>query len=452
MQLTKTEYNKGLLEKWKNEEITEEKITGLLNEYMSAYETVISNKTQRAHFENYLKGLLSNLDRKSIEPIALAITDEKGVRPLQQFITRSTFDDVTVLNEYQKMLGNTTTSNNGMLSVDGSDFVKKGKNSAGVGRQYCGRYGKTENCQAGVFCAYAGENGYGIIDRELYFPKDWFADDRKVLRKKCDIPEDKVFQTKNKIALALLKKAVESKNFKVKWIGCDAAFGRDHDFLDSLPVDIWYFAGTVSNELIFRSMPDMKLPPQPKTGGRRKHKIPSFDPVSVKAIATDESIPWKQVKLFEGSKGNVYAEFKCIRCISCRTATRYGNYIHPHIGVWLYIRKYENNDIKYFLSNAPENIDISELHEAATLRWPIEQCFEECKSYLGMGHFEGRSYPGFLRHLLFVMIAHFFTTSLRLELKKKYSYNNAYGSEVNLCSFLRGLQKNCFYCLLLHKE
>ena len=82
------------------------------------------------------------------------------------------------------------------------------------------------------------------------------------------------------------------------------------------------------------------------------------------------------------------------------------------------MRKYENHDIKYFLSNAPENIDISELHEAATLMWPIEQCFEECKSYLGMDHFEGRSYPGFLRHLLFVMIAHFFITSLRLELKK----------------------------------
>jgi len=235
MQLTKTEHNKELLEKWKDEEITEEKITGLLNQYLRNYETIISNKTQRVHFENFLKGLLSNLDRKSIESIVLATTDEKGVRPLQQFITRSTFDNETVLNEYQKMLGRVTSSKNGMFSVDGSDFVKKGKKSAGVGRQYSCRYGKIE-----------------------------------------------------------------------------------------------------------------------------------------------------------------------IRCVSCRTTKSLGNYNHPHIDVWLYIRKYENNDINYFLSNAPDGIDIFvELHDAATLRWPIEQCFEECKSYLGMGHFEGRSYSGFLRHLLF---------------------------------------------------
>ena len=316
------------------------------------------------------------------------------------------------------MLGQTTASKNGMLSVDGSDFAKKGKNSAGVGRQYCGRYGKTENCQAGVFCAYAGENGYGIVDRDLYLPKNWFDDDHKGLREKCDIPKDKAFQTKNEIALTQIKKAMESKKFTVKWIGCDAAFGCDHDFLDSLPEDIWYFAGTKSNELVFQSRPEMKLPDQPKTGGRYKHEIPSFAPVQVKTIADDDNIPWKKVILFEGSKGKVYADFKCVRCVSCRTATAFGNYVYPHIDIWLYIRKYENNDIKYFLSNAPENIDIAELNEAATLRWHIEQCFEGCKSYLGMGHFEGRSYSGFLRHLLFVMIAHFFTTSLRLELKK----------------------------------
>jgi SRSO17 transposase len=420
MQLTKTEYNKELLEKWRNEGKTEEEITELFNQYVRSYEAVIRNKTQRVHFENYVKGLMSNLDRKSIEPIALAGTGEKGVRSMQQFITRSTFDDDAVLEEYQKMLGNATASKNGMLSTDGSDFLKKGKNSAGVGRQYCGRYGKTDNCQAGVFCAYAGENGYGLVDRELYLPKDWFDEEHKELREKCGIPEDKVFQTKNEIALELLKKAVESGSFNVKWIGCDAAFGCDHNFLDSLPGDVWYFAGTNGNERVFLSRPEMKLPDQPKTGRRYKYEVPSFAPVQVKEIAADDTIPWQRV-LFEGSKGSVYADFKCIRCVSCRTATAFGNYIHPHTDVWLYIRRYENNDVKYFLSNAPENIELSELHEAATLRWPIEQCFEECKSYLGMGHFEGRSYPGFLRHLLFVMIAHFFITSLRLELKKKVS-------------------------------
>jgi SRSO17 transposase len=364
---------------------------------------------------------MSNLDRKSIEPIALSITGEKGVRPLQQFITRSTLDDGAVLNEYQRAFGSTTESKNGMLSVDGSDFVKKGKNSVGVARQYCGVLGKTENCQAGVFCAYAGKNGYGIVERELYLPKSWFDDAHADLREKCDIPDEKVFRTKNDIALDLLKRAADSGNFSVKWIGCDAAFGCDHNFIDLLPENIWYFAGTRSNELIFLTRPEMKPSPKPKTGRPPKYELPSFAPIQVKSIAEDDSIPWERIKLFEGSKGTIFAEIKYLRCVSCRTATQFGNYVYPHDDIWLYIRRYENNSIKYFISNAPCDIEVAELHEAATLRWPIEQCFEECKSYLGMGHYEGRSYQGFMRHLLFVMIAHFFVTNLRLELKKKVS-------------------------------
>ena len=418
MQLTKTEYNKELLEKWKNEEITEERITILLNQYVSSFAGVITNKTQRVHFENYLRGLMSSLDRKSIEPIALSTVGEKGVRPLQQFITRSTLDDGAVLSEYQRAFGITTQSGNGMLSVDGSDFVKKGKNSVGVARQYCGILGKTENCQAGVFCAYAGENGYGIVERELYLPKGWFDESHAELREKCDIPKDKVFRTKNEIALDLLRNAAGSGNFSAKWIGCDAAFGCDHSFIDSLPENIWYFASTKSSELVFLTRPEMKLPELQATGRPPKYEIPTFEPIQVKTIAEDEGIPWEKVALFEGSKGTVFADIKVLRCVSCRVAAPYRQYPYPHDDIWLYIRRYENNDIKYFVSNAPADIKAEELHEAATLRWPIEQCFEECKSYLGMGHFEGRSYPGFLRHLLFVMIAHFFITHLRLELKK----------------------------------
>lgn len=418
MQLTKTEYSKELLEKWRNEEVSEHKIAGLLTQYVRSYDTVITNKTQRIHFENYLKGLMSNLDRKSIEPIALSVYGEKGVRSLQQFVARSTFDDNVVLAEYCKLLGATTASGNGMLSVDGSDFPKKGKNSAGVTRQYCGNVGKTDNCQAGVFCAYAGENGYGLVDRALYLPKNWFTDEYSELCVKCDIPKEMTFRTKNDIALVMLQKAVSSGKFSVKWIGCDSAFGCDHDFIDALPADVWYFAGVKADELVFISMPEMVLPDPPPLGRRPKHEIPSFPPIQIKTIASDDNIPWQRVTLFDGAKGSVYADFKCMRCISCRTKTKFGNYIQPHEQVWLYMRRYANNEVKYFLSNAPSDIVIDELHEAATLRWPIEQCFEECKSYLGMDHFEGRSYSGFLRHLLFVMIAHFFVTNLRLELKK----------------------------------
>lgn len=95
------------------------------------------------------------------------------------------------------------------------------------------------------------------------------------------------------------------------------------------------------------------------------------------------------------------------------------NYVKPEEAVWLYVRRYEDGTIKYFVSNAPDHISYTELDPAATLRWPIEQCFEECKSYLGMAHYEGCSYPGWTRHMLFVMIAHLFTIQMRRMAKKK---------------------------------
>jgi SRSO17 transposase len=350
------------------------------------------------NFTVYIKGLLGNIKRKSVEPIALEYVGESGVRGLQNFIQRSNFDDEKILCHYQNELAETITSPNGMLSVDGSDFPKKGKNSVGVKRQYCGRLGKVENCQAAVFTAYAGENGYGIIDRELYLPKEWFDDEHAELRKKCQVPTTKEFKTKNKIALEMIDQIVGENLFNVKWIGCDASFGCDHTFIDSLPKTAYYFAATNNKERVFL----------PKTNS----------PLTVKSLADNDSFTWERVG-FETSKGVSYSDIKIIRCFSCRKDSKNNPTVHNEI--WLYIRRYQNGDTKYFLTNAPKDISHDELHQAATLRWPIEQCFEECKSHLGMADYEGRSYNGFLRHLLFVMIAHFFGTSLRIELKKTIS-------------------------------
>ena len=399
MQLTKTGFDIKLLEKWRVEAIAENNIAQLLEEYAMQYFGVIKIKNQRIHFENYLRGLMSELPRKSVEPIALNIIGGAGVRPMQQFIKRSTIDDDAVFEEYQKKFAQRVSSGNGMLSVDGSDSVKKGEHSAGVGRQYCGTIGKVESCQAGVFTAYAGENGYGLIDRELYFQEKWFTDEYKDLREKCGVSDDKTFQTKNEIALAQIKKIVSKNILAVNWIGCDSAFGCDHEFLDSLPENIPYFAAVKCNERIF---------------------IPNTTtPIIIKTIIDNNEIPWKKTRVGEGSKGAIYADIKIIRAISCRTVDKL---TQPHCNIWVYIRKYENGDIKYFISNAPETTTPQKLNEAATLRWPIEQCFQECKSCLGMEHYEGRSYNGLLRHWLFVMIAHLFTTSLRLDLKKQASH------------------------------
>jgi SRSO17 transposase len=395
MQITKTEYKPELLENWKADKSTEESISEELQKYLSMFNEIFNYTLRAKNFGVYIKGLLSPLKRKSVEPIALEYMGASGVRTLQNFVTGSNFNDNLIHEKYQQQLSAAITSPNGMLSVDPSEFVKKGEMSAGVQRQYCGRLGKVENCQSVVFAAYAGENGYGIIDRELYIPEKWFDDEHKEKREKCGISNKTEFKTKNEIALELINEIVDKKLLSIKWFGCDAALGCDHNFIDSLPKSAYYFVAVPCGERIF--------PPN------------ETKPTTVKALAENSSFTWEKVG-FDGSKGVAYSDIKMIRANAVRTNDK--NAPVKADDVWLYVRRYQNGDTKYFLTNAPENMPTEELHEAATLRWPIEQCFEECKSHLGMADFEGRSYNGFMRHLLFVMIAHFFSTSLRLTLKK----------------------------------
>ena len=131
----------------------------------------------------------------------------------------------------------------------------------------------------------------------------------------------------------------------------------------------------------------------------------------VKKGKHDDSVPWERVFLGEGSQGPIIAEVKVLRVFECRDGL-------PKDEVWLYIRRFADGKLKFSLSNAPANIKRVELHRAATLRWPIEQCFEECKSFLGMGHCEARSWNAWRLHILFILIAHLFILGVRQHFKK----------------------------------
>lgn len=416
-------YDQTMLQEMELTEITEEEIKTQFKEYVGEYEKSLLNASQQRYFETFQRGLLSNLDRKSIEPIALEYLEEKDVRGFQQFFGRSLLPDAELLTRYQEMLAKSISAPEGFLSVDGSDFAKKGSHSAGVARQHCGRLGKTENCQAGVFLSYASEKGYGLLDRKLYLPKVWFSPESEIRRKRCKIPDDISFQTKNQMAAEMICELHEKGLFNIQWIGCDAAFGCDHGFLRSLPEGVCYFAATHRDELIFLSRPEMNVPVSGKTGRPYKHPRPSFPPVRVGSLATDDSVPWSRRYLAESVRGPIYADVKHIRCISCESTTEHGNYMAPGNDIWLYIRKYENGDIKYYLSNAPDTTPLETLDRLSTLRWSVEQCFQECKSYLGMTHYETRTYRAWHRHMLMVMIAHLFTLRLRLAFKKTLYYH-----------------------------
>lgn len=392
----------------------------LLDEYLAQFSECFSRSEQRVHGECYVKGLLSNLDRKSMEPIAMRYEGMDAVRGMQNFFKDGIWDDTKMLELYHKRLSSLIADTLGMINVDGCDNPKKGKNSAGVKRQYCGSLGKRENCQAGVFIGYSSSKGYGLIERNLYMPEEWFDESHAELRKKCGVPAELEFKTRTYIASDLVNKAIASGIFPAKWIGADSAFGTDNAFLDSIPDGYYYFADVRSFTSIWLDMPEVSIPEYGGTGRKFFRFRASQKPIPVSSIAEDVSFPWQRVILAEGAKGPIVAEVKCLRVIDSRDITNSRHYPLPNKEVWLYIRRFSDGRIKYSLCNAPADTPMETLNKVATMRWPIEQCFEECKSYLGMDHCEARSWISWYRHMLFVFIAHLFLQEIRMRFKKNY--------------------------------
>jgi SRSO17 transposase len=420
MMLQAMDWNPNILEE---AGVTAEAVAELgdiLGDYLERYSGCFARSEQRAHAACYTKGLLSDLERKSIEPIALRYASADEVRRMQYFTQGGIWDDGGMLAIYQSDLSSIVSEPGGMITVDGCDFPKKGTESVGVARQYCGALGKTDNCQAGVFIGYSGIRGYGLIDKGLYMPEKWFLETHAERREKCGVPEGLEFKTKPQLASEMVNKVVDSGLFPARWVGCDAAYGSNKAFLDSLPKCLCFFADVYSNMLVFPAMPDIYPPPYGGKGRRGLKPETTLDPISVSAIANDPTIPWTSVILGEGSKGPIIADEKCIRVVDCRDSL-------PGEWRWLYIRRLADGTFKYSLCNAPADAPVETFRRLALMRWPIEQCFEECKSNLGMGHYEGRSWNLWHRHMIFVFVAHLFLLELRLLFKKNSNFDASSG-------------------------
>jgi len=360
----------------------------------------------------YLSGLMSSIQRKTAEGIALEMKTPQSVRSTQRFLKTYKWNHAAMLVKHQELIAQSLGTQDGMITVDASEFPKKGNNSVGVARQYCGNTGKTDNCQSGVFIGYASEKGHGLIDSQLYMPELWFQDDHKELRKKNLVPDDLIFQTKNNIASGLINNL--HYRFPARWIGCDASFGCDINFLNSLPSTLSYFADIKSNSKVFLEKPEIGIPTYSGKGKQpTKLKVLSdHEPVCVSELGKLQSIEWTTVNLGEGTKGPLLAHVACLRVYPSRDG------LPQDDPVWLIIRKRTDNQTRYAFSNAPNTTTIAELCYASCLRWSIERCFQEGKMHLGMDHYEHRSWPAWHRHMLYVMLAQHFLFRIRQSLKK----------------------------------
>lgn len=373
----------------------------------------------REHFFKFMVGQFSPLERKSIEPIALAV---KGgnVRALQRFVSDAPWDDDKMISKYRCLVNDDLGSPEGALIFDESGFVKKGPESIGVARQYCGTIGKVDNCQVGVFNAYVSKNGYALIDKRLFIPNKWFSDDYRIRRQKCKLPEDTVFRTKPQLAVEMLDAVHKENVLPFKYVLADSLYGISPEFIAAIDAlaDKTYLVSVPKDTLCWLKRP-MTITRRYDWGGKSRTKTILIDPDS-KPVRIDELARnindyfWYRRKVSEGAKGPIVYEFTRRQVVLSAAGL-------PQKTVWLLIRRTTGDDPQYsfFVSNASASTRLKTLVWLSGLRWAIEQCFEETKSDLGMDHYEVRKFPGWQHHMLTCMLAHFFLWHLKIRLGKK---------------------------------
>lgn len=360
----------------------------------------------------YLRGLLGDSPRKTIERIALDLG--VNVRNLQHFIGQSQWEKEPVVAIHQRLVGETLGEANGVALIDESGMVKQGDNSVGVAHQYCGSVGKVANSQVGVFLGYVSSKGYSGIDSRLFMPEKWFSKEYADRRKACGVSKDLTFKTKPEIAVELLREAIQRGGLPFKWVAADELYGDSPDFRDSVAeMDKWYFTEVRCSTLVWRRRPAVYLP---KWAGRGRHptrlrlRTPNQRPSRVDELV--KRIPkkaWTRAGVKEGSKGPIVCDFAFLRVTEARGGL-------PGPEVWLVIRRNVGapSELKFFLSNAPADISLSELVQLSGMRWPIEIIFEEGKGQVGLDEYQTRSWLGWQHHMTLSFLAHHFLARLRL--------------------------------------
>jgi SRSO17 transposase len=404
-------------------ELTPQAIDNLaeeLREYHAIYSPLFQRREQREWAEKYLRGLLSELPRKSIEPMMLALEGANAnvVRTMQLFISEGAWEDDVILTRHWQEVDAALGEEDGVLTLDGSDFLKQGQESVGVKRQYCGEVGKRANCQAGVYLGYASRLGYTLVDRRLYLPQEWVeAEAYAERRRKCGVPADIAFTTKPALGWAMIEAVHQAGTLRCRWVTCDEAFGRDTGFLDQVAGQgLWYFAEVPHDTQVWRQRPATAVPAWAGRGRKptRVHVVEGA-PAAQTVMTVAESLPaaqWSRQTIKEGSQGPLVADCAALRVIAGRGGL-------PGPEVWLVLRRHVlTGELKTYLSNAPADISLTTLVRLSGMRWPIETCFEDGKQYLGMGDYEVRSWCGWHHHMTLCILAHFFLMRVRLRLKK----------------------------------
>ena len=334
------------------------------------------------HARDYLRGLLAEVERKN----GWQLAEQAGYghpRGIQRVLDRYRWDADAVRDDLRRYVVEALGDPRAVLAVDETSFVKQGRHSAGVARQYCGTLGKRANCQVGVFLGYASAKGYAGLDRALYLPQEW-TDDRARCRQ-AGIPDAIPFRTKPQLALALLERALDG-GVPAAWVVADEVYGNDSKFRRALEArDQAYVVAVRTNQPVSTWPP--YGPPAPWTV------------VAAVAAALSAGVTtWQRRSCGDGVQGPRVYDWVSL---PVRPALQEG-WVHAVL-----VRRHPQRleELAYYLVYTPDSTPLDEIVRAAGARWTIEETFKLAKGQVGLDQYEVRSWSGWYRHVTLALLA-----------------------------------------------
>lgn len=389
-----------------------------LTRFLHQFDGYFGRVTTRRYLDLYIEGQLGPLPRKSLEPMADAFGEPP--RNLQEFLGLFRWDEQGVRDELQQYVARRHDSPQSVGVIDETSFVKKGNQTACVQRQYCGAVGKKENCVVSVHLGYATPAFYSLIDGEVFLPEQTWGQDRDRCRM-AGIPDEVVYRPKWQMALEQYQRAV-ANGVRFAWLTFDEGYGGKGPFLRAVEaLGQTYVAEVPVSFPVWTRRPAVRYQAsaRDRKHGRRRHyprlKVKNNPKVEVRNVLAYSprmrEIPWENYHVKDGAKGPLVWQAKRLLVY---LPDEQGLPTRPY-HLLVARNALDPNEVKYFISNAPELTSVETLLRVAFTRWIIERAFEDSKTELGLDHFEVRKFGSIQRHLILSCLSHIFLSEFCLK-------------------------------------
>ncbi len=384
-----------------------------LERFLEPFGALLATTEQRTHVHEYVTGLVSDLKRKNAESIAYHHDQDR--QPLQKFIGQAPWEHSPLLMELARQVGAEIGEADGVIVFDPSGFAKKGTESVGVKRQWCGRLGKIENCQVGVYMGYVSRIEHALVNERLYLPKKEWADKNR-RRKKVGVPEDVCFKTRHELALDMLRE--QGALLPHAWIAGDDEMGRSSKFRGELRVLAERYLLAVPSNTLVR---DCETTPPTYRGRGQPPKVP-FTRVNRWASALPASA-WQTIEVRPGDKGPLVLQM-VKRRVQAKTE---GGGVGPEEILVVTREQQADGSCKhdYYLSNAAAETALAEFARVAKAAHQIEASLKRAKSEAGLAEYQVRTWEGWHHHQTLSLLATWFLTQETRRGKKMDSGDHA---------------------------